>query len=312
MPHTATMKRPMPRPARAAAVQPAHIFAMLSDRGRVRQGNEDAAGASPEHGVFVVCDGMGGAAAGEVASHLAVETFLHTLASARSAPGRIPPKAVASGRAPALNNHAGKAVGPYPSNHPHSRLHEAVRAANRAVFRHAQKSPALQGMGTTLVALLWDDVPDSPTLWLAHVGDSRCYRLRAGMLELLTQDHSVVEEQVRAGLISRIDAAFSPIRNIITRAIGAQPVVEPEIAAHGVQPGDLYLLASDGLTRDLNEPSIARILTRAAGPAALAEASALGESTLKGLVDRACHALVDAANSKGGGDNITVLLVPCP
>jgi protein phosphatase len=255
---------------------------MLSDRGRVRKGNEDAAGASPEHGVFVVCDGMGGAAAGEVASHLALETFLHTLASSQSTPA--------------------------------ARLHEAVLAANDAVFRHAQSSPALRGMGTTLVALLWQPVPDSPTsaVWLAHVGDSRCYRLRAGALELLTHDHSIVEEQVRAGIIRRIDAAFSPVRNIITRAIGSQPTVEPEIAAHPAQPGDLYLLASDGLTRDLNEPTIARILARAASPAALAEATALGPTTLTALLDRACHALIDAANAKGGGDNITVLLVPCP
>jgi protein phosphatase len=324
MPNTATLKRPRPRPTEAATAQAAipqaqaappapapqhpHTFALLSDRGRVRRANEDAAGASPERGVFVVCDGMGGAAAGEVASHLAVETFLHSLASPHAHHRRAHKPA-----ASALD-HPDETPAPYPANHPHARLHEAIAAANAKVFRHAEKSPALRGMGTTLVALLWEDVPDSPTpaVWLAHVGDSRCYRLRAGALELLTRDHSIVEEQVRAGVISRIDAAFSPIRNIITRAIGSQPEVEPEIAAHAVQPGDLYLLASDGLTRDLNEPAIARILTRAVPPAALAEANALGPTTLTALLDRACHALVDAANAKGGGDNITVLLVPCP
>jgi PPM family protein phosphatase len=314
MADTATLKRPRPRTPPIAADPPAaqqtHTFAMLSDRGRVRRGNEDACGANPERGVFVVCDGMGGAAAGEVASHLALEAFLHALASSHAPRRRTPPRSAGPGSAPSA---AHRDLGPYPADHPHTRLHEAVRAANDAVFRHAQKTPALRGMGTTLVALLWDEVPDSPTpaLWLAHVGDSRCYRMRSGELDLLTQDHSLVEEQVRAGLISRVDAAFSPIRNIITRAIGSQPEVEPDIAAHAVQPGDLYLLASDGLTRELTERDITRILARTASPAALGEASAMGEATLRALLEGACKALVAAANAKGGGDNITVLLVPC-
>jgi protein phosphatase len=151
-------------------------------------------------------------------------------------------------------------------------------------------------MGTTLVAALWDDHAGTPTLWLAHVGDSRCYRLRRGTLELLTQDHSLVEEQVRAGMITRTQAGRSPIRNIITRAIGSQPTVEPEIAAHTAQSGDLYLLASDGLTRELEDAEIAHLLAHTAGTA----------------LESACQALIDAANAHGGRDNITVLLVACP
>ena len=271
---------------------------MLSDRGRVRHSNQDACAALPEHGVFVVCDGMGGAAAGEVASHLTTEAFMDCLARA--------PQSSATGSA----------------TRPRARLAEAIRAANQAVYRHSRKLPSLHGMGTTLVALLRhddaqrpEDVPTSPRLWIAHVGDSRCYLFRSGELRLLTQDHSLVEEHVRAGVLSRVQATASPMRNIITRAIGTQPTVEPEIALHAAQPGDLYLLASDGLSRELDNGEISEILTRTASPAALA--TGRRDTVAPGLapqsaLDSACHALIDAANAKGGRDNITVLLVACP
>ena len=273
---------------------PTRAFAMLSDRGRVRHSNQDACAALPEHGVFVVCDGMGGAAGGEVASHLATEAF------------------PASGPA---------------ATRPRARLAEAIRAANQAVYRHSRKLPSLHGMGTTLVALLWDDeaqrpedVPTSPRLWIAHVGDSRCYLFRSGELHQLTEDHSLVEEQVRAGVLSRVQATASPMRNIITRAIGSQSTVEPEIASHAAQSGDLYLLASDGLTRELDDEEIAQILGCTAGPAELAAACrdsdrrnyATAGTALQAALDTACHALVEASNAKGGRDNITVLLVACP
>jgi len=284
--------------ADAPLLAPSPLFAMLSDRGRVRHSNQDACAALPEHGVFVVCDGMGGAAAGEVASHLTTEAFMDCLARA--------PQSSATGSA----------------TRPRARLAEAIRAANQAVYRHSRKLPSLHGMGTTLVALLRhddaqrpEDVPTSPRLWIAHVGDSRCYLFRSGELRLLTQDHSLVEEQVRAGVLSRVQATASPMRNIITRAIGTQPTVEPEIALHAAQPGDLYLLASDGLSRELDNGEISEILTRTASPAALA--TGRRDTVAPGLapqsaLDSACHALIDAANAKGGRDNITVLLVACP
>jgi serine/threonine protein phosphatase PrpC len=250
---------------------------MLSDPGLVRKGNEDACAAAPEAGAFVVCDGMGGAAAGEVASRLAAKTFLDFLTP------------------PATNgNHAAK---------PQARLCGAIHAANQAVYQQARQSFKLSGMGTTLVALLApvsNGDATATTLWLAHVGDSRCYRLRRGHLQQLTHDHSLVEEQLRAGQITPTQAARSPMRNLITRAIGSRPGVEPEIRSHHLQPNDLYLLASDGLTHDVADSEIEDILTAIPTPAT------------QPALSEACEALVAAANRNGGHDNITVLLVAVP
>ena len=240
---------------------------MLSHPGLVRKGNEDACAASPDDGAFVVCDGMGGAAAGEVASRLAAETFLGHLDSSTWNGNR--------------------------SAKPRARLAAAINAANQAVHQQSRQSPQLSGMGTTLVALLHTPA----ALWLAHVGDSRCYRLRRGHLQQLTNDHSLVEEQLRAGQITPDQAARSPIRNLITRAIGSEATVEAEIQSRRIQQGDLYLLTSDGLTRDIAESEIESILT-----------AIPSHATQPSLV-QACEALIDAANRNGGHDNITVLLV---
>jgi PPM family protein phosphatase len=255
------------------------IYAMLSHRGKVRRGNEDACAAAPASGAFVVCDGMGGAAGGEVASHLAADTFLAHM---------VPPA-------------AGSA-----QSRAQTRLNAAVQAANHAVYQQGRQSPQLAGMGTTLVALLHAPTGDShtnsrasdpATLWLVHVGDSRCYRRRRGYLEQLTQDHSLVEEQLRAGQITPEQAAQSPMRNLITRAVGSQATVEADIQGHHPQSGDLYLLTSDGLTRELSDEEIAAILADV--PARATQAS----------LTSTCKALVNAANAKGGNDNITVLLI---
>jgi protein phosphatase len=252
---------------------------MLSNRGLVRRGNEDACAASAEAGAFVVCDGMGGAAAGEVASQLAAETFLSHL---RSSNGN--------------DNGSSNGNGSHAVN-PQERLCAAIFAANQAVYQHSRQSSKLSGMGTTLVALLAPVSDTAASVWLAHVGDSRCYRLRYGHLQQLTHDHSLVEDQLRAGQITPAQAAISPMRNLITRAIGSRPSVEPEIQRHHLQPRDLYLLASDGLSHDVTDAEIEAIL--AAVPA-LATPSALSQ---------ACEALIDAANRNGGHDNTTVLLV---
>ncbi len=260
-------------------------FAMLSHPGRVRKGNEDTCAASTEPGVFgafAVCDGMGGAAAGDVASRIASETFLKTLTPVK---GETPRTAT-----------------------PDARLDGAIHAANRAVFEQSRRLPGMRGMGTTLVALLLEISPVAtrPALTLAHVGDSRCYLFRADTLALLTQDHSLVEEQLRLGEISAAEAEHHPMRNIITRAVGSQASVEPEIRNLDTLPGDLYLLASDGLTRELSDADMAQAFRRFLAREAIRNRAGKPDLTIL------AQTLVDQANDAGGADNITVLLLHLP
>jgi PPM family protein phosphatase len=236
-----------------------YLAAAVSDRGRKRPSNEDAFGFSIEDRVFVVCDGMGGAAAGEVASSVAVDEVLTLLA------GR------------GQNGHA-----PLPQA-----IEEAIEAANDAVFSRAQRNQRLAGMGTTLVALAAED----NHVWVLNIGDSRCYRLRKGQLELLTLDHSLVEEQVRMGRMTRSEAQRSPLKNVITRAVGTQGHVTPDVFGLEAEPDDLFLLCTDGLTRELSDSVIASVLA--------------SEMTLAQM----CKRLVEAAKRAGGHDNITCLLV---
>ena len=269
-----------PAPNESAASGPRLRCAMRSDPGLIRSENQDVCAAAPELGIFLVCDGMGGAAAGELASQLATEAFLHSIGdSAVAREGRlqrafIPP---------------GSSVG-----HSQARLEQAIGAANLAVFQRAQKYRALSGMGTTLVAVLLETAETGRSAWVAHVGDSRCYLYRKVRIQQLTADHSLVEEQIEAGLLSRQQAEFSPVRNVITRAVGTQPTVPAEVAEHKLDPGDILLLTSDGLTRELSDDDIAEILARNATD-----------------LDAACEALIRAANARGGRDNITVLLIAC-
>jgi PPM family protein phosphatase len=235
------------------------MAAAVTDRGRKRASNEDAFGFSVEDGVYVVCDGMGGAAAGEIASSLAVDEVLRLLT----------------------------ANGPDGHAHLPEAAEQAIIAANEAIYSRGKRNQRLSGMGTTLVAL----AAQESHVWVLNIGDSRCYRLRQGRLEQLTVDHSLVEEQVRLGRMSRSEALRSPLKNVITRALGTQSRVTPDVFEFEAEPGDLFLLCSDGLTRELSDPLI--------------ESLVAGDRPLEDL----CARLVEAAKKAGGHDNITCLLV---
>jgi protein phosphatase len=223
-----------------------------TDTGRQRKGNEDAYFArSP---LFVVADGMGGAQAGEVASGTAVEVFQDGL--------------------------------PDGSEPVESRLRSLVLEANARINALAQSDEALAGMGTTVTAAYVGE----GELAIAHVGDSRLYRLRGGGLERMTDDHTLVEELVRQGKLTPEEADHHPQRSIITRALGPEPGVEPDSFTWPGRDGDVYLICSDGLTGMVPEPQVADILTAADS------------------LPAAGRALVDAANAAGGRDNITVVL----
>ena len=244
--------------------------AAASHRGRVRTSNEDAFGYCAAAGFFVVCDGMGGAAAGEIASRVAVDTMLEKICGPSFERVLVPAQTEDS--AP---------------GHVLPLLQEAVADANELVFTKAENDVRLQGMGTTLVALLAGE----QRAWIAHVGDSRCYRFRRGVLEQWTQDHSLVDEQVRLGQLTREEANRSPLRNVITRAVGSQRSVRAEVDEVEVEPGDLFLLCSDGLTRELTDARIGVVLSETA------------------KLDAACRRLIDEANEAGGRDNVTCLIV---
>lgn len=226
--------------------------AALSDTGRQRNANEDSFFVRAP--LFVVADGMGGAQAGEVASKAVADTFDRELPAA-------PPERV---------------------------LRETIEAANRTIHGLAGKDPALTGMGTTTTAAILD--PAAEAVAIGHVGDSRAYRLRAGKLERLTRDHSLVEEMRRKGQLTEAQAEDHPQRSIITRALGPEPEVEVDVQTVPALAGDVFLICSDGLTTMLDDAHIARLLTRATS------------------MQTAVRALVDEANRAGGRDNITAIL----
>jgi protein phosphatase len=240
-----------------------------TDPGLVRAHNEDAVYVDPTIGLVVLADGMGGYSAGEVASAMAVSHlatglgYIATTAALRRTPEATDPAVV---RQHILNE---------------------VGTANYAIFDAAHSEPAYAGMGTTLVLAWFHDSRMS----VAHVGDSRLYRLRGGAFEQLTHDHSLLQEQLDAGLITAEQARCSDCRSFVTRALGVAPEVDVEIHDYDVRAGDIFLLCSDGLTDMLEDHVIAGVLS---------ENSEIGE---------VAEELVRLANAAGGRDNISVILI---
>jgi len=241
-----------------------------TDFGCVRTNNEDNFGYDTRFGVFVVCDGMGGAAAGEVASKIGVDTILEYFRKAGAAaqyPIEGEPLEGVSERANALAS--------------------AIRLANKSIFEAASQNASHAGMGSTVVAAL----VKGSFLSIAHVGDSRIYLLRKDSIQQLTDDHSLVMEQVRRGLITPEEAEDSRMQNIIIRALGSEETVEADVDDMVAQPGDILLLASDGLTKHVKGNALLKLVK--------------GAPTLS----QACDALIQAARDHGGDDNITCVLV---
>ncbi|MBY0469608.1 Stp1/IreP family PP2C-type Ser/Thr phosphatase [bacterium] len=238
-------------------------FALNTDIGLRRKQNQDSVGAHPELGLFVVADGMGGHRGGETASALAVEhIYLH------------------------VKKHKKKR-----GENPKELISDAVRAANRAIFDASLKNPALQGMGTTTTAMLFVD----NLLVVGHVGDSRCYYIRPQCLWQVTRDHSLVQEKLRAGLITREQLKTDVMKNVITRSVGFESDVNVEVYEMPIQPGDAFLICSDGLSGMIEDAKILEILQK--------------DLFTEDELSRAVENLIHAANDHGGEDNITGLVV---
>ena len=243
----------------------------LSDVGRKRKGNEDALFLNEQQKLYVVADGMGGHAAGEVASRVAVDAIAEFVE---------------------LTGGNQEITWPFglddSISYEGNRLKTAVRHANSRVLEATRESAEYEGMATTVAAVLVDgDVAN-----LAHVGDSRIYVWSEGEIQLLTRDHSWVNEQIENGAISPEQARSHPLRNVVTRALGGRPDLVVDIQSRRMETGDMLLLCSDGLTTMVPDEEIARVL---------------GES--KGDVSDAVRMLVGLANERGGEDNITVVLL---
>jgi protein phosphatase len=238
-------------------------FCTRTDPGLARENNEDSVAVDEPTRLGILADGMGGYNAGEIASGMAT-TFI------KSELGRWLAQA---------GRHAN-------AREVRRAMEICVENANRSIFNAANSNPHYSGMGTTLVVGVFQD----ERLMLGHIGDSRCYRLRGTDFAQITKDHSLLQEQMDAGLITPEQAAVSTNKNLVTRALGVEDAVLLEVNEHRVEPGDIYVMCSDGLSDMIDDEQIARILQA------------------EGTLEEKSGLLVEAANANGGRDNISVLL----
>jgi PPM family protein phosphatase len=236
----------------------------ITDVGSVRQYNEDSIAIDPEKGVMALADGMGGHRAGDVASRLATEAIFNELKS------RIA--------------EFGNGAGPHS---PRLAVDQSIKRANKTVYGAAQANAAYQGMGTTVAAAVFYD----NRVTLGHLGDSRIYRLRGNMLQLLTRDDSLLRDQVELGIIAAADASESHNRSLVTRALGIGEDVSPHLREEQTLPGDIFLLCSDGLNDLVDDADIELIMY-----------------SLKSNLALAAHHLIQTAKDNGGYDNVSVIL----
>lgn len=245
-------------------------IASCTDPGMVRSHNEDSIAADPALGIIVLADGMGGYNAGEVASGMATTVLITELT-------RLLPEYPPHRPDPATGHAAAETL-----------LREQIARANTSIFQAAQSQPQYAGMGTTLVVSLFYD----NRVAVAHIGDSRAYRLRGDEFAQVTRDHSLLQEQIDSGMLTPEQARYSQNKNLVTRALGIDPTVDAEIHEYHTQPGDIWLLCSDGLNDMVTDEDIAMTV-----------------ATLSGNLSLAARQLVQMANDNGGRDNISVILV---
>src|SRR5262245_35289513 len=245
-------------------------FASATDPGRVRSHNEDSIGTDPDIGLAVLADGMGGYNAGEVASGIAVAVVSSEIKKALNgrSPHRVDPATGETEAEQIARKHAFK--------------------ANTSIFEAARSQPQYAGMGTTLVSALFFD----NRICVSHVGDSRLYRLRGESFEQITRDHSLLQEQIDSGMITKEQARHSQNKNLVTRAVGIDPQVEAEVHTYTVQQGDIYVLCSDGLSDMVSDEDMQLTL-----------------SSLQTNLSLAAQQLVQQGNDNGGRDNVSVILV---
>ena len=240
-----------------------YTYCAQTHPGLIRDNNEDSVVFDETNGVVVLADGMGGYNAGEIASGMATAFIRSELISW-----------LAGCTHPVNADQIAQAIA------------TCINKANASILNAAASNPKYAGMGTTLVV----GVFRGNGLILGHVGDSRCYRLRQGVLQQITKDHSLLQEQVDAGLLTPAQAATAPGKNLLTRAVGVEPTVHVELRQHSVEQGDLYLMCSDGLTDMIDDAAIGQVMKR-------------GQPIVQMAAD-----LVSGALAGGGRDNITVLL----